>query len=170
MKELTELDLAEAEDAPVCTVHHRLDDLSYCSWAHLSLWKTQRERPVAVNLQFCHIQELLSHRNTKNDKFKILNQTIIWHRLHHTILMVSVFFIIYDCACLCVLVCAATRGSFLQSVSAWVLWGNASAAEAPSHTSHCKQDLLQQNSLQLLLVTSGAVPVAQSSSLASVLQ
>lgn len=71
------------------------------------------------------------------------------------------------CVCLCVFVFAATCGSFLQSVSAWVLWGKASAAEARSHTSHSKQGLLQQNSLLLLLATSSAVPAAQSSSLAS---
>lgn len=46
--------------------------------------------------------------------------------------MVSVFFITSACVCLHVFVCAAMCSLFLQSVSAWVLWDKASAAEALS--------------------------------------
>lgn len=66
--------------------------------------------------------------------------------------------------------CAATCGWGVQSVLAWVLWGKASAAGAPSHTSHSKQGRARHNSLLLLLATSSAVPAAQSSSPASAVQ
>lgn len=68
-----------------------------------------------------------------------LNSCLAW--LLQITLMISVFFITPVCACSGVFVCAATCSLFLQSVSAWVLWGKASAAEAHSHTSHCKQGL-----------------------------
>lgn len=58
-----------------------------------------------------------------------------WHCLHQITLMVSLFFITQEYVCLCVIVRAVMRGSVLQSVSLWVLWGKASAAGAPSHIS-----------------------------------
>lgn len=70
-----------------------------------------------------------------NESFK-LNSYLT---LHQVTVLVSVFFITPACVCLHMFVCAAMCSLFLQSVSVWVLWGKAFAAEAPSHTSHSKQ-------------------------------
>lgn len=71
--------------------------------------------------------------------------------------MVSVFSITQEYRCLCLCLGAATCSSFLQSASAWVLWGRGCCTRASfAHISPSKQGLRQSNSLLLLLATSRA--------------
>lgn len=72
--------------------------------------KTQREKPltVTVNLQFSHIQEILSHRHTENDEFKTLS-----YKLNNYLALVtpnhingfSIFHHSWLCLFMCVCVC-----------------------------------------------------------------
>lgn len=166
VKKLTELDLTEAEDAAVCTVHHRLDDLCYCPWAHLSLWKTQGDSPFKVNLQFSRIQEIL---------FGNSNSKMICHELNSYSRLVtenhihdfSIFTQVWDCMCLNVLQRVACFCNLFQhgSSGARLL----QQRTLPIHH-RANKTSNNKNSLLLLLATSSAVSVAQSSSLAWALQ
>lgn len=127
---------------------------------HTSACEQQRH----THSRFSRIQEKRESSRAENDESRMIlhkrNSYLALLSLNHVNGLTAFHRIVH------VIVC----GSFLQSVSAWVLWGEASAAEAPSHTSHSKQGPQQQNSLLLLLATSSAVPAVQSSSLASAQQ
>lgn len=71
--------------------------------------------------------------------------------------MVLVFFITQGYGCLCFHLGAATCSSFLQSVSAWVLWGRAPAAE-PLPIHHTANKASNSNLLLLLATSRAAWP------------
>lgn len=124
VEELTELDLTEAEDATVCTIYHRLDDLGYCPWAHLSLGETETDKPhhpFTVNLQFSHIWG-----NTLRQAY--------WKQWIHNKQGKMVFGIGYTKSHLtalgllgCIFACIAMCGLSLQSVSASIFRRRAAA-------------------------------------------
>lgn len=108
--------------------------------------KTHRDSPFTVNFQSGHIEEKKTenrwNRYTENNESKmILCKQLFTIGYTNSHQWFQVFFITQEYVRSCVFVCAEMCGLVLQSVSAWVLWGKASAAEAPSHTSHCKQGL-----------------------------
>lgn len=104
---------------------------------HTETARSQSVCHSAATKKYCHTgtQRALHPQGCQK------NKTVFWHCLHQITLMVSLFFITQEYVCLCVIVRAVMCGSVLQSVSLWVLWGKASAAGAPSHTSHSKQGL-----------------------------